>query len=575
MKLSAALETVTLARARPVDSRIALACGLEPLHLKTFLEAHFAERFPGRRLEIASGLYGDVEGNVLRAERATVDGTAIVLEWGDLDPRLGLRSVGAWSGAKSDEIVRDVTQRLERLSSAIRRLGARGRVAVCLPTIPLTFFGSTSGVQHSVFEIALQRALSRFSEDLSRSASVMVLHPSRLDVTSPVSERHDARSELAVGFPYRLPHASALACMLIALLFPPPPKKALITDLDETLWAGFVGETEISWTPSRGAQIHALYQLVLRQLADIGVLIGAASKNDAEVVRAALARSDLLLDGARLFPVVASWGAKSESVSSILRTWNVAADAAVFVDDSPMELDEVRQVHPELECLLFPRRDPAQALRLFDRLRDLFGKPIVTADDGLRNESLRANAAFQNENGTVQDQTAFLRRLNGVLTFRRGPDIDVQRTVELLNKTNQFNLHGERVSDLAFARLLEAEHGFVLQTEYEDRYGPLGTVGVIAGRLEQEFVDVLHWVLSCRAFSRRIEHHMLSVVMRLAHGRPVRLHFTRTARNGPLQALLRELGVSLDATGPLVLGPAIVSALADSLLHSVSGVSDG
>lgn len=586
MKLSAALKTVAAARARPVDRRLILACGFEPLHLRTLLEAHGAERFPSGRLEVTPGVYGDVEGNVLRAasaegDEAEAQAAALVLEWGDLDPRLGLRSIGAWSGAKSDEIVRDVTARLDRLRRGVAELGMRMRVAVCLPTLPLSFVGATAGTQQSVFETALERALASFADAVARQTNVGVLHPSRLDVVSPVTERHDVRSELAVGFPYRLPHASALASTLLALVFPPPPKKGLITDLDDTLWAGLVGEVgvdAIAWGTSSGAQIHALYQLVLRQLADSGVLLGVASKNEPDVVRAALARSDLLIDGSRIFPVVASWGAKSVSVASILKAWNIAAEDVLFVDDSPMELDEVRQAHPNLECHLFPSKDPAAAVRLFETLRDRFGKPNVTADDALRSESLRANATFENERGVFHDQASFLRSLAGVVTLHRGPGIDASRAIQLLNKTNQFNLNGERLSEAAFARLLGAEDAFVLQVAYDDRYGPLGTVGVLAGRLGEASVEVLHWVLSCRAFSRHIEHHMLSAVLRLAGAREVRLHFTATQRNGPLQAFLRDRGVLMldePSAASLVVPPAAVRALERSLVHSVSGVSDG
>jgi predicted enzyme involved in methoxymalonyl-ACP biosynthesis len=88
---------------------------------------------------------------------------------------------------------------------------------------------------------------------------------------------------------------------------------------------------------------------------------------------------------------------------------------------------------------------------------------------------------------------------------------------------------------------------------YEDRFGPLGTIGVLAGRQCGGLVEVTSWVLSCRAFSRQIEHHMLEYLL----GRPgvtaIRLCFRPTERNGPLQEFLRSKGLDCGQPGILEL----------------------
>jgi len=57
--------------------------------------------------------------------------------------------------------------------------------------------------------------------------------------------------------------------------------KGLITDLDGTLWLGIVGETGVagvSWSLAEHAQIHGLYQQLLRHFSEMGVLLAVASK---------------------------------------------------------------------------------------------------------------------------------------------------------------------------------------------------------------------------------------------------------------------------------------------------------
>jgi FkbH-like protein len=173
--------------------------------------------------------------------------------------------------------------------------------------------------------------------------------------------------ELLAGFPYTSAYADSLACSLAEVLWPSPPRKGLITDLDDTLWAGIVGEIGVSgvaWLQESHAQIHGLYQQMLGSLASSGILLAVASKNEQATAEAALARKDLLLDAGALFPVVANWGPKSVSVAEILRTWNIGADAVVFVDDNPMELEEVRTAFPAITCLHFARKDPARVWQM-------------------------------------------------------------------------------------------------------------------------------------------------------------------------------------------------------------------
>ena len=155
----------------------------------------------------------------------------------------------------------------------------------------------------------------------------------------------------------------------VQCLFPAPPKKGIITDLDQTLWKGILGDAGvdgISWSLDGKSQAHALYQQVLASLADSGVLVAIASKNDPDLVEAALQRPDILLPPSQIFPMEVGWGVKSDAVGRILETWNIGADSVVFVDDSPMELAEVAEKYPGIECLRFPvrrsRRHPCASL---------------------------------------------------------------------------------------------------------------------------------------------------------------------------------------------------------------------
>jgi FkbH-like protein len=577
MKLNDALKIVGARRDLPVGHRAFLVCGFEPLHLPVFLRAHYQSRFARQTLQLGVGVYGDVIGNLERARCTEATLAWLVLEWGDVDPRLGLRSTGAWSGPARATLLADVTERLERLREAIESLAERMPVIVAAPSVSFPLLGHTPSWQASPLELDLELELARFCSDVARIGRARVLHPGRLATSSPVAARSDARSELAAGFPYTLEHASRLAGGLMELAFPNTPKKGLITDLDDTLWAGIVGEVgaeSVSWSQSEHAQVHGLYQLVLRQLADAGVLLGIASKNGPEVVDSALSRSDLLIDKNAFFPVAVSWGPKSLAVSAILRTWNIGADAAVVVDDSPMELEEIRRAHPGITCLEFAPKDARRTLEMLIELRDAFGKPQVLEEDKLRAASIRSSAAFE-EQVRSADLDSFVAGLEGIVSFDLRRESDGGRLLELINKTNQFNLNGARLSEGEWMSALREAGHFALGVAYADRFGSLGTIAVVKGRVvpssgaQGPLLEVTHWVQSCRAFSRRIEDHTLAYLFDFGGVERLHLAYRSTPRNQPFQEFLGRLAIAADSDGVLELGPDQLARVTRELPHRV------
>src|SRR5947209_4869671 len=97
MKLSEAL--TILARPEPERARpfqVFLATGFTPLHLAPFLKAHIRLAMPDRTPRVQTGLYGDLAGSVEKLRGSDAAAAVILIEWGDLDPRLSLRAAAAW-----------------------------------------------------------------------------------------------------------------------------------------------------------------------------------------------------------------------------------------------------------------------------------------------------------------------------------------------------------------------------------------------------------------------------------------------------------------------------------------------
>jgi len=548
------IEALTILREPiPEDApelRLFLASGFTPLYLKTFLAAQLRGRFPQHRVVIDTGLYGDLAGNIERLEPARFRSLVVIAEWEDLDPRLGIRRLGGWRPLSLADIEESAQRSADRLKKALLNATEFVSTVVCMPTLPLPPLFWMQPDRSSSTELRLREKLASLAVALSGQPRVQVANAELLSELSPIGQRFDLNFGLIAGFPYTLPHASALASLIANLIDNQTPKKGLITDLDDTLWAGILGEdgiSGISWDMEHRTHVHGLYQQFVASLAGAGVLVAVASKNDPALVEQAFDRSDLLISKSEIFPFEVGWSRKSESVSRILDTWNVGADSVVFIDDSPAEIAEVKAAFTELECILFPRHDLQGIWNLLKDLRRFFGKSSLTEDDSLRLNSIRSTIAsqaqFRSTDNTLDD---FLRAAESTITFSLARNSGDIRALELINKTNQFNLNGRRINDSEWQHLLSDPASLMLVASYRDKYGSLGKIAVILATFREHRLFVHNWVMSCRAFSRRIEHQCLKYLFDTFGANEVVLDYQPTLRNAPLQTFLGEFLSGLD-----------------------------
>jgi FkbH-like protein len=207
-----------------------------------------------------------------------------------------------------------------------------------------------------------------------------------------------------------------------------------------------------------------------------------------------------------------------------------------------MELAEVAEAHPGIKCMHFRPDDPAAVLALVHECRDLFGKSYVNEEDRLRLQSLRA-ASEERIEATAPDRASdFIAQLDAELTIVHSAPSDDRRAIDLVNKTNQFNLNGRRFTDGEWQAYLRQPGAFLVTSSYKDRFGPLGKIAVLLGRRCNSRVIVDSWVMSCRAFSRQIEYRMLECLFRHCEVPMIELMFSVTDRNEPMRRFLDKIG---------------------------------
>src|SRR5579864_1535664 len=119
MKLTQALRINNAARNSAKDVTVFLATGFTPLSLPQFLAAHLSLRMDHCRVDVSTGIFGDLAGNIQRMAQSQADFGTVCIEWDDLDPRLGVRRLSAITWRDFPERLAQVRRSKENLTSLL------------------------------------------------------------------------------------------------------------------------------------------------------------------------------------------------------------------------------------------------------------------------------------------------------------------------------------------------------------------------------------------------------------------------------------------------------------------------
>jgi FkbH-like protein len=296
------------------------------------------------------------------------------------------------------------------------------------------------------------------------------------------------------------------------------------------------------------------FQKFLQDLTARGVLLAACSKNNPEDARAPFERNPhmvLRLDHFAAFE--ASWDPKAVAIRRIAANLNLSTDSFVFVDDNPAEREHVRQSLPDVAVVELAN-DPADFVAALEKGM-WFESTGLTVEDQHRSERYQAERKrkeAQSPSKPLDEYLQSLRMAGEVRPF--GPE-DVPRIVQLIGKTNQFNLTTRRHGREFVIRAAEERDAMAFSLRVTDRFGDYGLVSVLMAFARGDTKDVLEidtWLMSCRVIGRTAEHFFFNHLAREAVRRGYRSlvgTYVPTGKNVLVRGLYPSLGFQQESTG--------------------------
>lgn len=336
-------------------------------------------------------------------------------------------------------------------------------------------------------------------------------------------------------------------------------KKALVLDLDNTLWGGIVGDDGVDGlaigpeVPE--GQVYAEFQSYCKALKSIGVILAVDSKNDEANALAGLNHPDGVLRPDDFVAIKANWDPKDQNLRALASELSLGADSFVFADDNPAERAIVAAQVPGVET---PVMDGAENyIKTLDH-GGYFEVTTLSQEDLQKTELYHQNAQRAAAQAAFGDYGEYLESLHMQAELYGFEPLYIQRIAQLTNKSNQFNLTTLRCTEDDIRAMAGDKDYLCLCGKLTDAFGDNGIVTVVAGQTEGQALHLRLWLMSCRVLKRGMEDAMMNTVVAEAAARGVREvygYYYPTAKNGMVRDFYAGFGfekVSEDETGNTV-----------------------
>lgn len=319
--------------------------------------------------------------------------------------------------------------------------------------------------------------------------------------------------------------------------------RALVTDFDNTIWGGEIAELGSFGVECGRESPEALGFLMtqeyIKNLRHLGILLAAVSRNDPEVQKIFSENKELALNLDDFASIQLGRLPKSDYIAQVSNELGFGSDLMVYLDDSLFEIAQVLSAHPYMDAILAGPDSQSTITRLTSY--HFFNSVSISSDDlkrGSRALKLKEQREFKTSFSKIED---FLEAIQIRLSFSKLNPENLNRVIQLFQKTNQFNLTTRRHGGENLKKL-ESEGGDVYSISYEDTFGSQGIISAITLVPETDGIYIESWLMSCRVLNRTVEQAVFAFILEKAAGKKVRGEYIPTEKNSLVRSLYKELG---------------------------------
>lgn len=310
---------------------------------------------------------------------------------------------------------------------------------------------------------------------------------------------------------WNMPYSESLIKELIKeiekqiLIFEKISPKCLILDCDNTIWGGIISEDgadAIKLSNISEGRIYKRFQNFIKLLSSYGIILCIASKNDIDDVFYVFDNNrEMILNKNDISCFKVNWENKVKNIIEISKEMNISFDSMVFVDDSPYEIENIKNNLPKVTTILFSKDE-----ELYNKFR-CFNLEIKSDEEQIktRMESYKHNQIRKQLYNGNNDIDEFNQKLNTSIQIKISDKSEYKRIAELSQRVNRCT-NGTRYSLGQLKRLYCNDYYRLYSVYLSDTLGDLGLIssfGVYNNHLD--FICI-----SCRALGRNVDKEIIT-----------------------------------------------------------------
>ncbi len=325
-------------------------------------------------------------------------------------------------------------------------------------------------------------------------------------------------------------------------------KKVIALDLDNTIWGGVIGEDGldgIELSDHKEGQRYYDFQRQILEMKKRGVVLGIVSKNNQDDAERALnSHPYMLLRDDDFVSKKINWDDKATNLKEMESELNITENGFVFIDDNPLERGTVKEECAEMTVPDFPE-DSTELLWFAEDMWNKYFRPLrVMSEDTYRTEMYQSEAKRNEEKHLSLSLVDYIKKLEISVDIHKMKDSEKERTVQLMNKTNQFNLTTKRYTMIDIENIIADKNNSVYVVYSADKYGDSGLVSVVILKEDFESVFIDTFLMSCRVMGRKLED---AIINKLAskYNKKIVGEYKPSAKNAPVKELYDRLGFEL------------------------------
>ena len=302
--------------------------------------------------------------------------------------------------------------------------------------------------------------------------------------------------------------------------------RLLSLDLDNTCWTGVIGEDGINKIYLDRYQKKSL-NYINRLIIKTGLIVSFHSKNEKKIgskgIKNRLNRYKSLVNKSFKF---INWNSKLNSIKEIVNLVNFSKKNIFYFDDNISEIKQLNKFLVKENCLWVK-----SSYVFFLYSKSLFASNINKGKNTKRFKDIKSNI----QRSEIADNSGVLNyiKTSNVKVNCSIKKINLQRFIEMSNKTNQFNANYLRLNSVNLRKYKKDKKFNLITFSVSDKYSDSGIIAAIILEKRNSFFQIKEFLISCRALGRNLEYIFISQIIKIFSIKDLRICYLKTERNEP------------------------------------------